>query len=84
MSKKLATVVFTALKPLEIEGEEKCSTDALCNKVIGTRGQGVGVWCPRELTTEHLTEASLRLEEPLRGSASLRLDEPLRGLLAFS
>ena len=37
------------------------------NKVIGTRGQGVRVWCPRELTTEHLTEASLRLEEPLRG-----------------
>ena len=54
------------------------------NKVIGTRGQGVGVWCPRELTTEHLTEASLRLKEPLRGSASLRLDEPLRGPLAFS
>ena len=24
------------------------------NKVIGTRGQGVGVWCPRELTTERL------------------------------
>ena len=39
----------------------------ILNKVIGTRGQGVRVWCPRELTTEHLTEASLRLEEPLRG-----------------
>ena len=35
------------------------------NKVIGTRGQGVGVGCPRELTTEHLTEANLRLEVQL-------------------
>ena len=32
------------------------------NKVIGTRGLGVGVWCPRELTTEHLTEPSLGLD----------------------
>ena len=32
------------------------------NKVIGTRGQGVRVWSPRELTTEHLTEPSLRLD----------------------
>ena len=32
------------------------------NKVIGTRGQGVQVLCPRELTTEHLTEPSLRLD----------------------
>ena len=32
------------------------------NKVIGTRGQGVRVWCPRELTPEHLTEPSLRLD----------------------
>ena len=31
----------------------------LKNKVIGTRGQGVRLGCPRELTTEHLTEASL-------------------------
>ena len=53
------------------------------NKVIGTRGQGVGVWCPRELTTEHLTEASLRLEEPLRGLASLQLEETLHGLASL-
>ena len=53
------------------------------NKVIGTRGQGVGVWCPRELTTEHLTVASLRLEEPLRGLASLQLEETLRGLASL-
>ena len=32
------------------------------NKVIGTRGQGVRLWCPRELTTEHLTKPSLRLD----------------------
>ena len=32
------------------------------NKVIGTRGQGVGEGCPRELTTEHLTKASLQLD----------------------
>ena len=32
------------------------------NKVIGTRGQGVRIWCPRELTTEHLTEPSLLLD----------------------
>ena len=42
------------------------------NKVIGTRGQGVGVWCPRELTTEHLFEASLRLDWPLSGSFGLQ------------
>ena len=35
------------------------------NKVIGTRGQGEGVWCPRELTTEHLTEPGLQLYLPL-------------------
>ena len=44
------------------------------NKVIGTRGQGVRVWCPRELTTEHLIEASLQLDWPLSGSFGL---EPL-------
>ena len=43
------------------------------NKVIGTRGQGIRVRCPRELTTEHLTEASPRLKEPLCGLASLQL-----------
>ena len=32
------------------------------NKVIGTRGQGIWVWCPRELTTENLTDPSLRLD----------------------
>ena len=53
------------------------------NKVIGTRGQGVGVLCPRELTTEHLTEASLQLEEPLCGSARLQLEEPLLGSASF-
>ena len=42
------------------------------NKVIGTRGQGVGVWCPRELTTEHLIEASLWLDWPLCGSLGLQ------------
>ena len=31
------------------------------NKVIGTREKGVWVWCPRELSTEHLTKASLQL-----------------------
>ena len=31
-------------------------------KVIGTRGQGVRVWCQRELTTEHLTEPTLGLD----------------------
>ena len=53
------------------------------NKVIGTRRQGVRVWCPRELTPEHLTEASLWLEEPLRDLASLQLEEPLSGFQAF-
>ena len=42
------------------------------NKVIGTRGQGVVVWCPRELTTEHLVEASLWLDWPLSGSLGLK------------
>ena len=32
------------------------------NKVIGTRGQGVRVWCPLELTTEHPAEPILRLD----------------------
>ena len=41
------------------------------------------MWCPRELTTEHLTEASLWLKELLRGPASLLLEEPLRGLASF-
>ena len=31
-------------------------------KVIGTHGQGVWAWCPRELTTEHLTKLSLWLD----------------------
>ena len=31
------------------------------NKEIGTRGQGEGVWCPRELTTEQQINVSLRL-----------------------
>ena len=53
------------------------------NKVIGTRGQGVGVGCPRELTTEHLTEASLQLEKLLRGSASFQLQELPRSFQAF-
>ena len=39
---------------------------------MGTRGQGVRVWCPRELTTEHLFEASLRLDWPLSGSLGLQ------------
>ena len=42
------------------------------NKVIGTRGQGVGEGCPRELTTEHLKKASLRLDKPLPNSLGLR------------
>ena len=42
------------------------------NKVIGTRGQGVRVWCPRELTTEHLTKPSLRLDQPLCSLLGLR------------
>ena len=41
------------------------------------------MWCPRELTTEHLTEASLQLEEPLHGSARLQLEEPLLGSTSF-
>ena len=41
------------------------------------------MWCPRELTTEHLTEASLRLKEPLRGLVSLSLEEQLRGLASL-
>ena len=53
------------------------------NKVIGTHGQGEGVGCPWELTTEHLTKASLRLEEPFRGLASLQLEEPLHSFQAF-
>ena len=53
------------------------------NKVIGPRGQGVGVGCPRELTTEPLTEASLQLQEPLPSSASFQLEEQLRGFQAF-
>ena len=53
------------------------------NKVIGTHGQGVRVLGPRELTTEHLTEANLRLEVLLRSSASLHLEEPLLGLPSF-
>ena len=53
------------------------------NKVIGTHGQGIGVWCPRELTTEHLTRASLRLKEPLGGLVSPSLEEPLRGLASL-
>ena len=36
-----------------------------------------------ELTTEHLTEVSLRLEVPLRGLASLQLEELLLGFQAF-
>ena len=55
----------------------------LINKVIGTRRQGVGVWCLRELTTEHLTEASLRLEDLLPSSASIRLEEALCGLASL-
>ena len=42
------------------------------NKVIGIRGQGVGVWCPRELTTKHLIEASLKLYWQLSGSFGLQ------------
>ena len=41
------------------------------NKVIGSRGQGVGEECPRELTTEHLKKASLRLDKPLPNSLGL-------------
>ena len=64
--------------PLTLEGEEvllkKSQTGSVKrylvqlkdavkeNKVIGTRGQGVRVWSPRELTTEHLTKPSLRLD----------------------
>ena len=53
------------------------------NKVIGTCGQGVEVWCLRELTTKHLTGASPRPKESLRGLASLRLEKPLCGFQAF-
>ena len=42
--------------------EKSSKNDPTENKVIGTCGQGVRVWCPRELTTEHLTEPSLRLD----------------------
>ena len=38
------------------------------NKVIATRGQGERVGSPRELTTEHRTVASLRLDFRLRCS----------------
>ena len=41
------------------------------NKVIGTRGQGVQVWCPRELTTEHLTKPSLPPYYPLHSHLGL-------------
>ena len=39
----------------------------LSNQVIGTRGQGVQVWCPRELTTQHLTKPNHQLDWPLCG-----------------
>ena len=42
------------------------------NKVIGTRRQGVRVWCLRELTTKHLTEPSLWLDQSLGGRFGLR------------
>ena len=38
------------------------------NQEIGTRWQGERMWCPRELTTKHLTKVTLWLDkQPLRG-----------------
>ena len=55
LNKARQVVVGRPLAKLNLAGFLK-------NKVIGTRGQGVQVWCPRELTTEHLIEPSLRLD----------------------
>ena len=57
---------------VQIGKSDKGSFSRKINKVIGTRGQGVGEGCPRELTTEHLTKASLRLDKPLCNSLGLR------------
>ena len=53
--------VFADLNPVR-SVKTAISEDVTQNKVIGTRGQGVRVWSPRELTTEHLTKPSLRLD----------------------